>query len=382
MTKIFNDHNVYVLGAGFSAARGLPLTTNFLFALRDAHPWLVANGRTAEAAAIQNVLEFRLTSASAAYRIPIDLENIEELFSLASAAGDALARDIRIAIAATLDFSSSTAPVPTTGFRMTPDGPSVPAFRQGRAESAVPGASEDHRVPTYDFVVAGLLGLLGEPRETATNTFVSFNYDLLVEKALSALAIPFSYGLGTDRAKHDPSTSCLTLSDSPHVLLLKLHGSTNWSLSAGSEDQLTIYGEYEDVQRSGHTPELIPPTWRKSYSPPLAAVWNHALGEFKKATRIVIIGFSIPPTDLHFKYLLAAGLRENISLREIVFVNHNKTTIEQRAADLFGDLMRRPRVRIAESKAAPFVGQGMFDTTTWSIGRPLHIAIQSVVHPF
>ena len=29
----------------------------------------------------------------------------------------------------------------------------------------------------------------------------------------------------------------------------------------------------------------------------------------------------MPPTDLHFKYLLAAGLRNNISLREIAFVN-------------------------------------------------------------
>jgi len=35
----------------------------------------------------------------------------------------------------------------------------------------------------------------------------------------------------------------------------------------------------------------------------------------------VIIGFSIPPTDIHFKYLLAAGLQENISLRKIYCVN-------------------------------------------------------------
>jgi len=39
------------------------------------------------------------------------------------------------------------------------------------------------------------------------------------------------------------------------------------------------------------------------------------------ATRIVIIGFSIPPTDIHFKYLLAAGLQENISLRKIYCFN-------------------------------------------------------------
>ncbi len=277
------SHNVYVLGAGFSAARGFPLTTNFLVALRDAHLWLVTSGRTEEAAAVQKVLEFRLSSTSATYRIPIDLENIEELFSLASAAGDSLSRDIRIAIAATLDFCASTAAVPTTAFRMTPDGPDVPGFRQGRTESPVLGASADHRVSTYDFVVAGLIGRLGEPRETAGNTFVSFNYDLLVDEAMSRLQIPFSYGFGTNSSTHDPSARCLTLSDGPQVLLLKLHGSTNWALSAGREDQLTVYGAYEDIRRSGLAPELVPPTWRKSYSRPLAAVWNHALAEFKKA---------------------------------------------------------------------------------------------------
>jgi hypothetical protein len=160
---------------GFSAVRGFPLTTTFLVALRDAHPWLVANGRTAEAAAVLKVLEFRLSSTSAAYRIPIDLENIEELFSLASAAGDSLAREIRVAIAATLDFCGATAPKPTTSFRMTPDGPNVLGFRPVPTESAVPaGASEDYRVPTFDFVVAGLLGRLGQPQEAAHQHLCQF----------------------------------------------------------------------------------------------------------------------------------------------------------------------------------------------------------------
>jgi hypothetical protein len=39
------------------------------------------------------------------------------------------------------------------------------------------------------------------------------------------------------------------------------------------------------------------------------------------ATRVVIIGFSMPRTDMHFKYLLAAGLKENISLRKIVVID-------------------------------------------------------------
>jgi hypothetical protein len=48
-------------------------------------------------------------------------------------------------------------------------------------------------------------------------------------------------------------------------------------------------------------------------------VWDSAVRMLTTATRIVILGFSFPPPDVHFKYLLAAGLQNNISLRQIVF---------------------------------------------------------------
>ena len=61
---------------------------NFLLRLRDSHPWLEQQGRHDEAKAVQRVLEFRLKAASAAYWVTLDLENIEELFSLASISED------------------------------------------------------------------------------------------------------------------------------------------------------------------------------------------------------------------------------------------------------------------------------------------------------
>jgi hypothetical protein len=66
---------------------------------------------------------------------------------------------------------------------------------------------------------------------------------------------------------------------------------------------------------------LVPPTWRKIFGAHLTDVWDGALAALKDATRIVILGFSMPTTDTHFKYLLASGLRENISLRHLLFVN-------------------------------------------------------------
>jgi hypothetical protein len=48
------------------------------------------------------------------------------------------------------------------------------------------------------------------------------------------------------------------------------------------------------------------------------------------ATRVVVIGFSFRPTDAHFKYLLAAGLMENSSLRRIIVVNPHASTLAPR----------------------------------------------------
>jgi len=46
----------------------------------------------------------------------------------------------------------------------------------------------------------------------------------------------------------------------------------------------------------------------------LSGPWGQRLAYF-------VLGFSMPPTDTHFRYLLTAGLQENISLRKFFFVN-------------------------------------------------------------
>jgi hypothetical protein len=104
-----NNNNVYILGAGFSAEAGLPLVASFLARMRDAVDWLDDNGREEERQAIERVLEFRHRSSAAGYRMNLDLDNIEHLFSLAAAKlGSATAEDIRLAIAETLDFTAQT----------------------------------------------------------------------------------------------------------------------------------------------------------------------------------------------------------------------------------------------------------------------------------
>jgi len=365
MHKLHNNHNVYILGAGFSVDRGLPTIKNFMYVMRDAHQWLELQGRQKEADAIAKVLDFRLDAASAAYRIRLDLENIEELFSLASASSRALTQQIQLAIASTLDFKLKTTREPTISFQASPNVNCIPPNWK---KSVFDGGNRaEVTCSAYEFYLSSLLGNWNNETNFNQNTFITFNYDLLVEDALKKLSIPFTYGINS---KVGVSNSELEL--------LKLHGSINWGKVAGSTQNYTFHDSYNELLNRQQIPQLVPPTWRKIFTGQLRQVWDRSLKSLEKATRIIVIGFSIPPTDNHFKYLIAAGLKNNISLREIVFVNPDKEQIEQRANDLFGEITKSSTVKIIGCGLSNFLTQGLTDSAIGNYGRRIPSEIQNI----
>lgn len=371
---LHNDHNVYILGAGFSANRGIPLINNFMFRMRDAHEWLFQKNRKIEADAIAKVLEFRKEAASAAYRIKINLENIEELFSLASASGDKdnnLSEAIRIAIAATLDFCSINQPEKNIHIRSSQ---AIPSFKNYGGESAY-GQFEYKEIPTYRYFLDSMLGSEGQPR--GENTFISFNYDTIVEDSLTSMEVGFTYGFDTKDVAYQ--TSRLKLDDSG-IKLLKLHGSINWARANYpdlSDEKLIVYDSYSELLKQNTTPDLIPPTWRKNFDGGLETIWAHALKAIESATRIIVIGFSVPETDTHFKYLMAAGLQNNISARDIIFVNPaDDGILESRISTLFTN-PESSRVRQIKKSTFDFLlsPNGFADQDCInSCGRGIHIS--------
>ena len=70
----WNDHNVYVIGAGFSKDAGLPVVDEFFNRTRDSVQWLKDNHFMSEAEAVQRVLHFRLQAAAAALRVDLNVE--------------------------------------------------------------------------------------------------------------------------------------------------------------------------------------------------------------------------------------------------------------------------------------------------------------------
>lgn len=370
---ISNDHNVYILGAGFSFDAGIPLVTAFMNRMRDAHPWLVSEKRDAEARAVEQVLAFRLASASAAHRVKIDVENIEELFSLASslagAAGDLKESDVRLAIAATIDFAATAHRIPQCEL----------AFEQGVAPAHDWPTSTDREsslggriwrtLPVYDFILGVMSGAFSEPNGARCNTIISFNYDMVVEKALGIIKVPFTYGFKGKTVNYGDGAAGTHGPDSESAIrLLKLHGSVNWAVTGTRGGKLKVFKDYHAVREAGCVPTLVPPTWRKTFAKQLDHIWQECARALRSATRVIVVGFSMPPTDTHFKYLLGAGLQGNVSLREIIFVDPNREAVEARAKDVLETDHLKGVLRVESQTTATFF---LSEDSRERIRRPL-----------
>ena len=108
--------------------------------------------------------------------------------------------------------------------------------------------------------------------------------------------------------------------------LFKLHGSTNWYYSGASESTGEViyysaikgWGDDPSAERnskqavSDKTPLIVPPTTEKVgffQHESLKRIWTQALSSLREATRLFIIGYSLPMTDLAVRLFLHDGAR-------------------------------------------------------------------------
>ena len=136
-----------------------------------------------------------------------------------------------------------------------------------------------------------------------------------IEKALQRIGRAFGYAI-----KNIKWDGPHTLEGSP-LSVIKLHGSINWYQS----DQNTISvadDPWKLISDPSLYPLLTPPTWNKSsFLNILPQLWQSAVNAISRATRIIVIGYSMPQTDPYFKYLLAAGLKDNYDLQKFSVIN-------------------------------------------------------------
>lgn len=302
---------VFILGAGASADGGAPVMRDFLDAARK----LRLSG---------NIRDSRISSAfdevfAAIGKLQVvhskardfDINNIESVFSafeMAQLLGhmpgydvaqiDSLITALKTVIATTLEATlrfdrkkssgTTAAPRPYPQF--------VDLLHKCRAMS-----------PSYNPVV------------------ITFNYDLALDYALQQGGLPARYFLDDT----DPRVG---------IPLLKLHGSLNWiangddivpwhmeGILSNGPGNLFFHTGTDEVRHFQITPHLInglrgqppieqpspviiPPTWNKyGYQKQITRVWSQASKELGSAQHIFVIGYSLPLSDLFFRYLYALG---------------------------------------------------------------------------
>jgi len=188
-----------------------------------------------------------------------------------------------------------------------------------------------------------------EPRHKVG--IISFNYDMGLDYAFHFKRMPFDYCTqGSD-------------DDSGALPLLKLHGSLNWAycnecntalpftleeffrkyhfnfgLRTPAWVRLKISNALENVDHSqfGHTfiasPLIVPPVINKAeHYLSMQNVWKRAAKELSEAENIFISGYSLPETDIFFRYLFSLGTIGKKPLRRVwVFDTDQTGEVEKR----------------------------------------------------
>lgn len=313
---------VFVLGAGAARPSGAPLMSDFFDRARE----LRLAGRLGENARdYDSVTDTIYCLGRCAMKSELDLDNLEAVFTalemveiIGSIDGipqeelpqrrDSLQR----LIAATIEHSMQ---FPLAG------------YRDNRNLAAPKGYAE----------IAAVVAKACHHDSQKRCSIISFNYDVGLEWALALNRLRYQYGQdGTvDRSQN-------------RVGFYKLHGSLNWlqksdgtidvahfdfntlDIRSPRHDGVTevsipfgsMRTEWAKRTGSSETPVIVPPTDSKlGHRRQLANVWKCAAEELREATRIIVIGFSLPDTDQFFRNFFALSTISNVPLQHFIVVD-------------------------------------------------------------
>jgi hypothetical protein len=99
-----------------------------------------------------------------------------------------------------------------------------------------------------------------------------------------------------------------------NINLLKLHGSLNFPHRKKTVTAVTPCD-------SQNEPLLLPPIFNKLSSNSYQEVWAKALRVLRNAKNLIIVGYSMPKTDIYMNYFFKAGLGPNVNLNKVYVFN-------------------------------------------------------------
>lgn len=362
------DRTVYVLGAGFSADAGVPTIQTFLQTAREHFdapqsplpPYLEPHYRT--------VLRFRQAVKQSRDSLRLNLDDIETLFSLIDMVSLAEPRSIRArrnadsikhVIAHTVSVSRHAKGHFRARIRNENLGDtrlSTNELERYRVQDRTQPDVTLLQFGQYEFFAALVAGLFEPSSREVDDCVITFNYDTVLEEALWELGGAVDYGVS--RVLNQVARSAAR----PRFVIpvFKLHGSSNWARSVKQEFRAVIHDRYADFG-SEHAPLVVPPTWKKGdLAPMFAEIWRGAREALAKATRICIVGYSMPQTDPFFHHLMGSALAENDGLYRLDVVDLNQSSsspgpIAERYREVFEPLEGYRRLHFHVTGFADFL---------------------------
>ncbi|HML08333.1 MAG TPA: SIR2 family protein [Xanthobacteraceae bacterium] len=183
------------------------------------------------------------------------------------------------------------------------------------------------------------------------DALITYNYDTLIEESMpenDSLWTPRDgYGIPVSGITHEWSKKWFSIRKIPlrtkaRIKLYKLHGSVNWRLN--QINKIVIKKRPYVVKSRSGSPNFeeaafLPPGWHKRIDRrPYNIIWRNARLELEKCKSVVIIGYSLPDTDLIARALFLEVARLRKARKNFVKELHIADTSEStrnRIIDLF-----------------------------------------------
>jgi hypothetical protein len=349
---------VYFLGAGFSAAYGLPVMNDFFRFARNNK--LITTNEKKFLAEVQRFAHMGVRL------VTISRNNMEEILSFLEMAEQAGQIPPQLT---DLSKLSNKAVSPLELLR------SIIARVYGPLD-----ASHLNSFSIRDAIVKLIWGEIGRSYSSMgvkvlktdkldDATFITTNYDLCLETHLLQIYPGHKLHLvgdwisaeGHDQGNGDTSG---IYDNKSHAKLIRLHGAVNWNSPGYSLNDRTykfrvnsnVDTQHKNVpwaitlgfyKKNSTAPIIVAPTvFKHQADGPYAEQWSEAAKALASATQLVFIGYSFPESDAYMRYFLGASLAENVDIEAIHIIDPNADAIVQRLKDCghygahFLDLLR------------------------------------------
>lgn len=287
---------LYLFGAGASAAEGAPATANLF-----PEAWRLYQGRPDPRA--ERIWRFLAQVWGQEIEAPEEFAHLPHLDEVVSLIDWSLQME--------QGLGPRFGPQALWGLRQDLTG-LIEATLGAAMERGLPQPGGPH-----ERFAAGLLG--------RSAVLLSLNYDTILDRALKGAGLEPDYGF---------SHLNLTAGEAATIPLLKLHGSLNWAhcLACDRIELLThpTGGDGGPTCTRCGNPSLdrliISPTWLKRYTATqLRHVWDLALEAIQGAESLTFIGYSLPPNDVAVAQFLRRALLARPKRRPLAIRVLNRT---------------------------------------------------------